>query len=170
MMSTATRGCAASSRTSKIAVGVSIIGQILTSGEAPAASSRFDTSSIVASESTFGITTADGFAAPAAAMSTAPHSVSSPLQRIVSSRLPYSPDCTAATALSRASGFASGATASSRSKMIASAGIVFAFSSARSLAAGMYSTERRGRRSSVIVVLQSFADNVFVGACHRRTW
>lgn len=38
-----------------------------------------------------------------------------------------------------------GETASSRSKMIASAGMPFAFSSARSLAAGMYRTERRGR-------------------------
>ena len=67
---------------------------------------------------------------------------------MVSSRLPYSPDDAAATALGRAASLASGATASSRSKMIASAGIVLAFSSARSLAAGMYSTDRRGRSAS----------------------
>ena len=66
-----------------------------------------------------------------------PHGVSSPLQRMVSSRLPYSPEEAAAQALARAASFASGATASSRSKMMASAGMVLAFSSARSLAAGM---------------------------------
>ena len=49
------------------------------------------------------------------------------------------------TPAARAAGLASGATASSRSKISASAGIVLAFSSARSLAAGMYSTDRRGR-------------------------
>ena len=135
--STATRGCAAIERTLNMAVGVSIIGQIIVSTDAPAASSCADTASTCSTVSTFGITTAEGEAAPAAAMSSAPHSVSRPLHRMVSSRLPYSPDCTAATALARASGFASGATASSRSKIIASAEIVLAFSSARSFAAGM---------------------------------
>ena len=99
--STPTRGWAAMARTSKIAVGVSIIAQIVTSTGAPAASSRAGTSSTSATESTLGITTADGPDGAAAAMSSAPHSVSRPLQRIVSSRLPYSPRLTAATAFAR---------------------------------------------------------------------
>ncbi len=56
---------------------------------------------------------------------------------MVSSRPPYSPEATAAQACSRAVSLASGATASSRSKMIASAAMVFAFSSARALEDGM---------------------------------
>ncbi len=70
-------------------------------------------------------------------MSSAPHGVASPLQRMVSSRLPYSPDATAATAAWRASGLASGATASSMSKMMASHGIDLAFSSALGFDDGM---------------------------------
>ena len=87
--------------------------------------------------STLGTTIASGPAAAAAARSASCHCVPSPLTRIVSSRLPYSPDCTAAQAFSRAASFASGATASSRSRMSASTGRVFAFSSARSLELGM---------------------------------
>ena len=70
-------------------------------------------------------------------MSSANHSVSRPLTRIASSRLPYSPDCTAAATVARASAFLSGATESSVSRISASAGIVLAFSSARSFAPGM---------------------------------
>ena len=88
-------------------------------------------------ESTFGTTIASGPAAHAAAMSASCHSVSAPLIRMVSSRRPYSPDCTAAHAASRAAGLASGATASSRSRISPSQGIVLAFSSARSLDEGM---------------------------------
>ena len=123
--STATRGWAAMARTSKIAVGVSSIAQIgIDRRRARGVELRGDRRRRRPTESTFGTTTADGPAATAAARSSAPHSVSSPLQRIVSSRPPYSPDCTAATAFARASALASGATASSRSKMIASAGSV----------------------------------------------
>jgi len=49
----------------------------------------------------------------------------------------YSPDDAAATAFGRADSFASGATASSRSKITASIGSVFAFSSALALELGM---------------------------------
>ena len=134
--STATRGWAAIERTSKIAVGVSIIAQIAVS-DPPAASSAAATVSTSARLAIFGITTADGRAAPAAAMSSAPQGVASPLQRIVSSRPPYSPEPTAVAAAARAAGLASGATASSRSKMIASHGIVLALSSALAFEDGM---------------------------------
>ena len=71
-------------------------------------------------------------------MSSAPHGVASPLQRIVSSRWPYSPDDDRRDGLaSRAAGLASGATASSRSKMIASHGIDLALSSALAFDDGM---------------------------------
>jgi hypothetical protein len=56
---------------------------------------------------------------------------------MVISRLPYSPDDAAFTALSRAASFDSGDTASSRSKIRASEAMDLAFSSARSFAAGM---------------------------------
>ncbi|MEY4009580.1 MAG: hypothetical protein RLZZ93_272 [Actinomycetota bacterium] len=107
------------------------------SAGAPAASSAAETASSSAVLDTFGMTTADTHAFAAAATSSLPHGVSRALQRMVSSRLPYSPLFAAATACARAVSFASGDTASSRSKMMASAGMPFAFSSARSLAAGM---------------------------------
>ena len=146
--STATRGCAASRRMSKIAVGVSTIAQMRIVAGAPPASSSSETRSRVAVSATLGMTTAAAPERAAAARSSAPHGVSSPLQRIVSSRRPYSPDDAATTALARAASLASGATASSRSKMMASAAISLALARARSLAAGMYSTDRRGRRVS----------------------
>ena len=135
--STLTRGWWAISRTSRIAFGVSTIAQIVIDAGAPAASSAAEISSRYAAESTFGITTLAAPDCAAAATSDAPHGVIRPLQRIVISLPPYSPDCAAATALVRAVSLLSGATASSRSRIRASAGIVFAFSSARSLAAGM---------------------------------
>ena len=88
-------------------------------------------------DDTFGTTMPSGPAAQAAARSSACHSVSAPLTRIVTSRRPYSPEAAAAQAADRAAGFASGATASSRSRISASHGMDFAFSSARSLEAGM---------------------------------
>ena len=120
-----------------MAVGVSIIAQIIISFGAPAASSAADTSLTSATELILGITTAETHAFAAAATSAWPHGVASALQRMVSSRLPYSPEFTAATACARAMSFESGDTASSRSKMMASVEIPFAFSKARSLAAGM---------------------------------
>ena len=96
--STATRGCAQIARASRIAVGVSIIAQIIISFGAPAASSAADTASSSATLDTFGITTAVTHAFAAAAMSSLPHGVSRALQRMVSSRRPYSPLFAAATA------------------------------------------------------------------------
>jgi hypothetical protein len=60
-----------------------------------------------------------------------------PLTRMVSVRRPYSPLLAAAAAASRAAGLASGATASSRSKMTASIGSVLAFSTAFAFELGM---------------------------------
>ena len=82
-----TRGWAARWRTSKIAVGVSIIGQIDVVG-APPASSRAGNVVEQASESTFGTTTAAGRAVATAATSSLPHSVLSPLQRMASRQCP----------------------------------------------------------------------------------
>ena len=143
---TDTRGCAAISLASRIAVGVSIIAHTVIVLGAPAESSCAATSSTYPAEATFGTTTAEAVDLAIAARSAAPHCVSRPLQRIVNSRVPYAPEAAAAQAALRADSLASGATASSRSKMMQSAGSVFAFSSARSLAAGMYSADRRGRK------------------------
>ena len=88
-------------------------------------------------DDTLGTTMPSGPAAQAAARSSACHSVSAPLTRMVTSRRPYSPDAAAAQAAARAAVFASGATASSRSRIKPSQGIDFAFSRARSLEAGM---------------------------------
>ena len=136
---------------SSIAWGVSTMAQILVCSGAPPAWSPASMAATSAGEFTLGTTTAAGPAAAAAARSSACQSVSSPFTRMVSSRLPYSPEVRAATTLSRASALASGATASSRSRISESADSPLAFSSARVLAPGMYSTERRGRRASVLV-------------------
>ena len=135
--STLTRSNAAISRTLKMASGVSTMAQMVVVAGAPAASSAADTRVRYATSPTLGITTAAGATAAAAATSASPHGVSSPLQRMVSSLPPYRPDEAAAQAWPRAASLASGATASSRSKMMASHGMVWAFSSARALAAGM---------------------------------
>ena len=120
-----------------IAYGVSTIAQSLVCSGAswPAiASTRWSTASAV---STLGTTIASGPAAQAAARSSACHSVSAPLIRMVTSRWPYSPDAAAAQAEERAATLASGATASSRSRISPSQGIDLAFSSARSFDEGM---------------------------------
>jgi len=76
-------------------------------------------------------------AAIAALRSSANHGVSMPLRRMNTSRVPKPPAFTVATTCSRAAAFASGATASSRSRMTPSTGNVFAFSSARAFEPGM---------------------------------
>ena len=96
-------------------------------------------------ESTFGTAMASGPAAQTAARSSSCQAVPTALTRTTSSRYPYCPLRTASQAASRAAGLAAGATASSRSRMIASQSIVLALARALALAAGMYSTERRGR-------------------------
>ena len=70
-------------------------------------------------------------------LSSAPQGVSRPLTRITTSRPPKPPALTAATAASRAASFISGATASSRSRMITSASRPRAFSTAFAFDAGM---------------------------------
>ena len=72
-----------------------------------------------------------------AARSCSPQGVSRPLIRITTSRRPNPPAATAAAAWSRACSLASGATASSRSRMTTSQGSSRAFSIARALTAGM---------------------------------
>ncbi len=125
------------SRTLKIASGVSIIAQSRVWSGAPAHSSAVTSPRTWSAVSTLGTTIASGPAWAAATMSAECHSVLIPLMRIVSSRAPYSPDAAAAHAASRAAGLASGATASSRSRIRPSQGIDFAFSRARSLDDGM---------------------------------
>ena len=84
-------------------------------------------------------------AAPAAARSSAPHGVAARCSGSSARGRRTRPTSPRRRPARGRAALASGATASSRSKMIASHGIVLAFSSARSLAAGMYSTDRRGR-------------------------
>src|SRR5215467_10527875 len=94
---------------------------------------------------TFGTKIPSGWALTTAAISSSHQAVSRPLMRTITSRVPNPPAFTAAITCSRAITLASGATASSRSRITASQGRDLAFSSARILAPGMYSTLRRGR-------------------------
>ena len=105
----------------------------------------FSTVPTSAAELILGTTIPDGPAAAAERRSSTAHSVSREFTRMVSSRRPYSPEVAAAATLSRAAAFMSGATESSVSKMMASVGSDLAFSSALSLAPGMYRALRRGR-------------------------
>ena len=125
--------------------GVSIMHQSAISAGAPALARSSSACAAVADDSTFGSNTASAGDAASAPRSSAPHGVSMPFTRTTTSRVPYPPPRTAATAMARASSLASGATASSRSKMRTSAGSARAFSSARALDAGMNSALRRGR-------------------------
>src|SRR5262245_32860954 len=95
--------------------------------------------------STFGSSTASSGIAAAAARSALPRGVPSPLTLKTRPRPPYPPAARAAERDARALSLASGATASSRSKMSPSAGKVRAFSNARELEAGMKRRLRRGR-------------------------
>ena len=119
-----------------IARGVSTIAQRRVRSGAPCRSIVSTRVRTAAAESTLGTTIASGPAAQAAARSSSCHAVPAPLTRIVSSRLPKPPDPAAAQADSRAPTFASGATASSRSRIRPSQGSVAALASARSLDAG----------------------------------
>jgi hypothetical protein len=120
-----------------MAYGVSTIAQSFVRSGASCAAIASTSRSTASAELTLGTTIASGPAAQAARRSSTCQSVSAPLTRTASSRLPYSPDVTAAQAESRAATLASGATASSRSRIRPSQGIDFAFSSARSLDEGM---------------------------------
>ena len=70
-------------------------------------------------------------------MSSVPQGVSKALVRMTISRRPYPPALTVAQTNSRAATLASGATASSRSRISASAEMVLAFCKARSFEPGM---------------------------------
>ena len=102
------------------------------SGLPPASATALAASS---GPSTLGTTTKAAFEAATAAKSASAQGVPKPFTRIPSSRAP-NPSAAAATAASRAAGFMSGATASSRSSITTSAGRVRAFSIARALEAG----------------------------------
>ena len=69
------------------------------------------------------------------------------------SRRPKPPAATASHTCLRASSLASGATASSRSRIKLSAGRVRALSRARALEPGIYNMLRRGRADLGIVIL-----------------
>ncbi len=145
MTSTARRSDAVAISTAfSIAAGVSSIAQIIVWSGAPADSMSRSTAATSAALSTFGTTMPAGPAAAAERTSASCHSVSIEFTRIVSSRRPYAPLVTASATLSRATAFMSGATESSVSKMTASVASPLAFSSALSLAPGMYSALRRG--------------------------
>ena len=120
-----------------IAVGVSTIAHSVVRSGAPKVDRASTSARTSSAPFTFGTTIASGPAAHAARRSSSCQEVSAPLIRIVTSRVPYSPLATAAAADSRAAALASGATASSRSRIRPSHGIDFAFSNARSFEAGM---------------------------------
>ena len=123
--------------TSRIATGVSTMAHSFVCSGAPAASIAATSWCTSSALLTLGTTIAAGPALLAAAMSASCHSVPIPLTRIVTVRRPYSPLAAAAHAAFRADSFASGATASSRSRIRPSHAIDLAFSSARSLELGM---------------------------------
>ena len=93
----------------------------------------------------FGTRMPSGLALPAMVTSSIHHGESSALMRISTSRLPNPPAAIACAIWSRASALASGATESSRSRMMPSAGRLRAFSSARAFDPGMNNRLRRGR-------------------------
>ena len=121
---------------SSTARGVSTIAQSAVRSGAPAASIARTSDRTSSAVLTLGTTMPSGPAAHTAARSSSCHGEPSPLTRMVSSRIPYAPEAAAAQASSRAGTFASGATASSRSRISPSTGRVLAFSRARSLDAG----------------------------------
>ena len=120
-----------------MASGVSIMAQTRTSWPAPTAISRSITSSNCSGLDTFGSRIASGLACVMALRSSSHHSVSSPLMRTTTSRGPKPPALTASATCWRAAGLLCGATESSRSRMMASAGRLRAFSMARALEPGM---------------------------------
>src|ERR1700719_3328478 len=93
---------------------------------------------------TLGTRMPSGLALAAMVMSSIHHGESSALTRIRTSRLPNPPAAIACAIWSRAAALASGATESSRSRMMPSAGRLRAFSSARAFDPGMNKRLRRG--------------------------
>ena len=121
--------------TFRIASGVSTIAQTAIPGSAAPslASMKFNS----AADEILGTRMASGLASAAALRSASPQGVESPLTRTTISRLPKPRAFTASHTCWRATSLASGATASSRSRIKASAGRLRAFSSARAFEPGM---------------------------------
>ena len=128
---------AASALMLKIASGVSIIAQMRVLRSIFMSSRRWPTRSSCSTLPIFGTRMASGAACAAAARSSACHGVSMALTRMNTSREPKPPAFTASATCRRACSLASGATASSRSRMTPSAGSVRAFSMARAFDPGM---------------------------------
>jgi hypothetical protein len=139
------RHAAAISSARSTPLGVSIMHQMARRAGEPERSRISRACCTVWALSTLGNTTASIGIAAADRRSARPHGVDNALTLKNSSRAPYPPEASARATLSRAAGFASGTTASSRSKIRPSAPRLRAFSSARALDAGMNRTERLGR-------------------------
>src|SRR6266702_5986386 len=107
---------------------------------------------------TFGTRMPSGRALPAMVTSSIHHGESSALTRIRISRLPKPPLAMACAIWSRAIALASGATESSRSRMMPSAGRLRAFSSARAFDPGMNNRLRRGRIMGKVPLGRSWVD------------
>ena len=131
------RASSAIARMLKMASGVSIIAQTRVLRSMCMSSSRRPISSSCSGCEIFGTRMASGAACAAAARSSACHGVSMPLTRMNTSRLPKPPALTASATCARACSLASGATASSRSRITPSTGSVRAFSMARAFEPGM---------------------------------
>src|SRR5712692_5340401 len=139
------RASAASAAMLNSASGVSIIAQMRVRRSACMSSSRVPTPSSWSGACTLGTRIASGAVCARAARSSANHCVPMPLMRTNTSRAPNPPAFRASRTCARAASLASGATASSRSRMMPSAGRLRALSMARAFDPGMYSTLRRGR-------------------------
>ena len=128
---------AASARTLKIASGVSIIAQMRIRLSALSSCRCCQIRSSCCGVDIFGTRIASGAALAAASRSSENQAVSIPFTRMKTSRLPKPPALTASATCRRAVSLASGATASSRSRMRPSAASVLAFSNARALEPGI---------------------------------
>src|SRR5947208_3518694 len=122
------REAAAISSACSTAREVSIMAQTRIEKSALMSDSRSAMADKSATLEIFGTRMPSGLALPAMVMSSIHHGVSSALMRISTSRLPKPLAATAAAIWSRAMALASGATESSRSRMMPSAGRIFAFS------------------------------------------
>ena len=131
------REAAASSSACSTARAVSIIAQTWIDGSALSAVKAIGDRLEILDAGNLRHQNAVGPALPAIAMSSIHHGVSRLLVRIQTSRLPNPLAAIACAIWSRASALASGATESSRSRMMPSAGRLRAFSSARAFDPGM---------------------------------
>ncbi len=136
---------AANLSASSTARAVSIIAQTLIDASALMSLSRSAMALRSATLEILGTRMPSGRAWPAMVTSSTHHGVSRLLTRISTSRLPKPLAATALAIWSRANALPSGATESSRSRMMPSAGRMRAFSSARALDPGMNNRLRRGR-------------------------